>query len=236
MRISYLQFDVLGRSGDKRFGDERVRRAVSHAINRQAIATNIAGGSSEVIHSACYPTQFGCAQDVPRYEYDPKKAKELLAAAGHPDGFTTDIYAYRDREFTEAVIGDLAKVGIKANLKYLQYKSLVELVWKGVPPVNQMSWGSSSINDVSAITSHFFSGERDDMARDPEVVAWLKQGDNSIDPEERKAAYAKALRQIAKQAYWLPMFTYTKNYAFSNDLHFVPTPDEIPRLYEAYWK
>lgn len=234
MRISYLQFDALGRA-DKKLMDPRVRRAISHAVDRKSIATRIAGGSSQVINAACFPTQFGCTEDVPHYDYNPAKAKQLLSEAGYPNGFTTDIYAYRDREYTEAVIGDLAKVGITANLKYLQYKALVELVWKGTPPINQMTWGSSSINDVSAITSHFFDGDRDDMARDPEVIAWLKEGDNSVDPDRRKLVYGKALYRIAEQAYWLPMFTYTKNYAFSSDLTFVPTPDEIPRLYSAHW-
>jgi peptide/nickel transport system substrate-binding protein len=235
MRVSYLQFDALGKSGDKHFMDARVRQAANYAIDRKAIASKIVGGSSQVIQSPCFPTQFGCTEDVARYDYDPAKAKKLLAEAGYPDGFTTDIYAYRDREYTEAVIGYLGKVGIRANLKYLQYKALVELVWKGVPPINQMSWGSSSINDISAITSHFFTGGRDDLSQDAEVAKLLKQGDSSVDPTERKTAYDKALKRIAEQAYWVPMFTYTKNYAFSSELSFEPTPDEIPRLFAARW-
>ena len=114
-RVSYMAFDVDGDSGTDVFTNKKVRQAVAHAINREAIATNLVGPASEVIHSACHPDQFGCTQDVPQYEYDPAKAKALLAEAGYPDGFEFDIYAYREREFTEAVIGDLAEIGVKAK-------------------------------------------------------------------------------------------------------------------------
>lgn len=236
MRISYLQFDAVGKSGETPVTDPLVRQAISYAIDRPAIVENLVGGSSEVIHAACFPTQFGCTEDLKKYEYDPEKAKELLAEAGYPDGFSIDIYAYRQREFTEAVINYLSQIGIDANLKYMQYKALAQLVWDSGTPINQMTWGSSSINDVSAITSHFFSGGRDDLAQDEEVIAWLNEADNSVDAEKREALYGKALQKIAEEAYWLPMFTYTKNYAFDADLDFTPTPDEVPYFFNASWQ
>lgn len=236
MRISYMAFDVDGDSTSKHFSDKKVREAVAHAINRPSIVKNLVGPAAEVIHSACHPDQFGCTQDVPKWDYDPEKAKALLKEAGHPNGFEFDIYAYRQREFTEAVIGDLAAVGLKANLKFMQYRALRELVWKGETPINHMTWGSNSIPDVSASTGHFFSGGRDDPAKDPKVIEALEVGATSTDPEERKAAYQKALSIISGELYWLPMFTYAKYYAFSQDLEFQPTPDEIPRFYTAKWK
>ena len=236
MRVSYIQFDVNGKSGQDFFTKKKVREAFAHAVNRAAIATNLVGPASVVIPSACHPDQFGCAQDVPKWSYDPGKAKKLLAEAGYPNGFTFDFYAYRQREFTEAVIGDLAMVGITANLKFMQYRALRDLVWKNATPVNQMTWGSNSIPDISAITSHFFEGGRDDFAKDPEVIKWLETGDTSTDPKVREANYKKALAKISGELYWLPMFTYAKYYAYSKDLDFTPTPDEIPRFYTARWK
>ncbi|MDD9902430.1 MAG: ABC transporter substrate-binding protein [Rhodospirillaceae bacterium] len=237
MRISYLSMDKLGRSGaDNPWTKQKVRQAVIHAIDRAAIAKNLVGGASSVIHSACYPTQFGCTQDVPQYPYDPAKAKKLLAEAGYPNGFSSDIYAYRQREFTEAVMGYLSKVGIKTNLKYMQYKALRGLVWNGSGSPNHMTWGSYSMNDMSAITSHFFKGGKDDYCRDPDVMKWLETGDTTTDPAVRKDVYKKALSRIQELACWAPLFTYAKNYAYSNDLDFTPTPDEIPRFFQAKWK
>ncbi len=236
MRISYIQFDVNGKSGQDFFTKKKVREAFAHAVNRAAIAKHLVGGASVVAHSACHPVQFGCTQDVPQWKYDPELAKAKLAEAGYPDGFEFDLYAYRQREYTEAVIGDLAKVGMRANLKYMQYRALRDLVWKNQTPVNHMTWGSNSIPDVSAITSHFFSGGRDDFAKDPAVIKALETADNSTDPAERKRNYKEALARISGELYWLPMFTYAKYYVYSNELDFTPTPDEIPRFYTAKWK
>ncbi|MGI9520682.1 MAG: ABC transporter substrate-binding protein [Hyphomicrobiaceae bacterium] len=236
MRVSYLAFDVDGDSGQNFFKDKRVRMAVAHAINRPAITKNLVGPASVVIHSACHPDQFGCTQDVKKWAFDPEKSKALLKEAGYPNGFEFDIYAYRQREFTEAVIGDLAKVGIKAKLSYMQYRKLRDLVWKGQTPINHMTWGSNSIPDVSAITSHFFSNGRDDPAKDPKTKELLAIGDTSTDPAERKEVYAKALGIISGELYWLPMFTYAKYYVFAKDLDFKTTSDEIPRFYTAKWK
>lgn len=235
-RVSYMAFDVDGDSGQTFFKDKRVRMAVAHAINREAITKNLVGPASVVIHSACHPDQFGCTQDVKKWEYNPDKAKALLKEAGYPNGFEFDIYAYRQREYTEAVIGDLAKVGIKAKLTYIQYRKLRDLVWKGQTPINHMTWGSYSIPDVSAITSHFFTNGRDDPAKDPRTKELLGIADTATDPEERKKNYAKALGIISGELYWLPMFTYAKYYVFSKDLDFKTTSDEIPRFYTAKWK
>jgi len=234
-RVSYLAFDVLGQSGQEFFKDKRVRQAFAHAINREAITKNLVGPASVVIPSACHPDQFGCVQDVPKYDYDPEKAMALLKEAGHGDGFEFDLYAYREREFTEAVIGDLAKVGIKAKLNFMQYRALRDVVRKGNTPVNHMTWGSYSIPDVSAIVSNFFTHGPDDLTKDDKVKEYLAVADNSIDADKRIEFYNKAFSRIAEEAFWVPMFTYAKYYAWSKDLNFSPTPDEIPRFYTAKW-
>lgn len=235
MRISYIAFDVDGSSPSKQFKDKKVRMAVAHAINRKAITENLVGPASIVIHSACHPDQFGCTQDVPKWEYDPEKAKQLLKEAGYENGFETQIYAYRQREYTEAVIGDLAKIGIRAKLNFMQYRALRDIAWKGETAMHHMTWGSNSIPDVSASTGVFFMGGKDDPGDDPKVIKWMEEAAVTTDEEKRKELYKKALSRISSELYWLPMFTYAKYYAFSKDLDFTPTSDEIPPFYAAKW-
>lgn len=236
MRISYLTFDLKGTSGTDVFTRREVRQAVGHAIDRERIAKFLMGENSDVVNAACHPVQFGCAGDVTVYDHDPEKAKALLAEAGFADGFSVDLVGYRDREVTEAIMGDLAKVGIRTNLTWLKYAAARDLIVEGKAAVANMSWGSSSIPDVSAVTSYFFGGGPDDPANDETVQADIREGDLSTDPDVRRAAYARALQRIADEAYWIPLFSYTKNYSFNAQLDFTPTADELPQFYAARWK
>ncbi len=241
MRIGYLVFDAADRSGKEHGMDNpyvklKVRQAINHAINRDSIAKNLIGGQSRSVYSACFPSQFGCEQDVKQYEYNPEKAKKLLAEAGYPDGFETTLYGYRNRPFAEAMIGDLAAVGIKAKLMIMKYSALREKARAGKAQMQFLTWGSYSINDVSAITSHFFEFEADDMSMDPAVRDLLIEADSSIDTPKRKQLYSDALKRIADEAYWCPMFTYVSNNCFSKDLDFTPYPDAVPRFFMAKWK
>ncbi len=236
MRIGYVSFDASARTGKNPMNDKRVRQAIAHAIDRKTILNSLVKGASKVVHSACFPTQFGCTSNVKKYAYNPKKAKELLAKAGYPNGFTTDFYAYRNRDYAEAMIGYLNAVGIKTKFTYLKYSALRDKVQSGKVPFQFMTWGSYSINDVSAITSNFFKGGVDDYARDKKVIAALEKGDSSISPKVRKKSYRSALRRIANEVYWLPLFSYNTNYVFSKEVAFEPTADEIPRFFTVKWK
>ncbi|NTI44979.1 ABC transporter substrate-binding protein [Rhizobium rhizogenes] len=237
MRVGYLSLDAAGRSGAKNpMTDVRVREAVYHAINRDGIVKALMKGTTEVINSACSPSQFGCVTDVASYSYDPDKAKALLAEAGYPNGFEIDFYAYRDRPLAEAMIGMLAEVGIKANLKYLQYAALREKRIKEGVPMSFLTWGSNSIADASAITSEFFTMGGEDDARDKSLSDLLGKADSSVDPAERKTLYKQALSTIADKAYWVPLWNYSTNYIMSKDVSFTPTPDELVRFNEIGWK
>ena len=236
-RVAYLTMDAAGKSNPNTpMKDVRVRRAISHAIDRDAIAKNLVGEASRVIHSACYPKQFGCIEDVPRYAYDPAKAKALLAEAGFADGFTVEMFGYRSRQVAEAIIGNLRAVGIRGNLNWLQYAAVVEKRRSNQAGMIVDDWGSASFNDVAAIIPVFFNSGVDDYAMDAELSKWVETGGTSIDPKLREEVYAKALKRIAEQAYWVPLHTMPINYVFSADLDLAVPSDEIPEFFRARWK
>jgi peptide/nickel transport system substrate-binding protein len=236
MRMSFLSLDAAGRTGDTPLKDVRVRRAIFHAIDREAIAKNLVGEGAAVQKSMCVPVQFGCTTDVPDYPYDPAKAKALLAEAGHPDGFSIPFYAYRDRPYSEAVLNYLRQAGIKPELKFLQWQALRPLIIEGKTEMAHLTFGSNGILDASASTSYYFRHSVDDYARDPEVRDWLAEADTSTDPEKRKGLYAKALKKINEQAYAVPLFIYGRTYAYSQDFDFPLTQDEMAHFYLARWK
>ena len=235
MRMSFLSLDAAGRTGDTPLKDVRVRRAIFHAIDREAIAKNLVGEGAAVQKSLCVPIQFGCTTEVPDYPYDPAKAKALLAEAGHPN-LSIPFYAYRDRPYSEAVLNYLRQAGIKPELKFLQWQALRPLIIEGKTEVAHLTFGSNGILDASASTSYYFRHSVDDYARDPEVRDWLAEADTSTDPENRKALYAKALKKINDQAYAVPLFIYGRTYAYSQDFEFPLTQDEMAHFYMARWK
>lgn len=237
MRIAFLVLDAEGRSSPNApTKNLKVRQALNHAINREALVSALLKGASTRIDSACVKVQFGCEQDVTGYDYDPKKAKALLAEAGYPNGFKIDFYAYRDRPYAEAMIGMLQEVGITANLEWINYAPLREKRVKDGLPIVFLTDAFNSIADVSSVTARFFAGGGDDGARDPQVIDLVKAGDTVTNVEERKKLYSQAFKRIAEKAYWVPLFTYNTNYILSQDLDFTPTLDENIRFYQMSWK
>lgn len=237
MRIGYISMDAAGLvDAEGPMTNKKVRQAIYHAIDRQAIVDALVKGSSEVVDSACAPIQFACEQDVVSYGYDPEKARALLAEAGYPDGFEIDFYAYRDRPYAEAMMGFLNEVGIKTNFNYLKYAALREKRTKNEVPISFQTWGSYSLADASAMTGEFFTGNNLDDAQDAQVIGWINEADTTIDKDKRKALYSQALRKIAEEAYWVPLWTYNVNYVISRELSYKPTDDEVVRFFDFTWK
>lgn len=238
MRIEYLSMDAAGRTGvDNPLTKQKVRQAIFYAIDRETMARQLMRGGSRAIDTPCYPTQFGCdAMTAAHYPYDPAKAKALLAEAGYPNGFETDLVTYELPQWGEAVQGYLKAVGINAKLTVMQVGAEVQRALAGQTPLQLGSWGSYSINDVSGILPVFFTFGGNDYTRDPEIRDLVQAGGATVDPDQRRKAYSQAIKLITERADWLPMFTYSVTYGFSKQLNFKPYPDELPRFFLCSWK
>ena len=237
MRIGFMSIDAAGRTGkDNPLTKVKVRQAISYAVDRGAMAKDLVQGGSEPIAAPCYPHQFGCVElAAVKYPYDPAKAKKLLAEAGYPHGFSTTLVSYLLPSWNAAIQNYLKAVGINAQIQQLQVGAAIQKRNSGQAPLDGGSWGSYSINDVSAIMPYFFGGGPADYARDPVVEKLLKEGGSVNDPKQRLKYYSEAIHRITAQAYWLPLFTYVDYYAFASDLKFHPWPDELPRFFLSSW-
>jgi len=236
MRMVFLRMNSQENTPAAPLKDERVRKAINHAIDRATIVKNIVGDSAVVLNAVCTPAQIGCSQDVLSYAYDPALAKKLLAEAGYPNGFAIDIAAYRERHQTEAIINYLQAVGIKANLQFMQYAAMRDLARSGKAALMHQTWASNLVNDISGSTPIYFAFGDDDTTRDLAVRALLDEGDTTVDPQKRVAVYKQALSLIAEHAYAVPLWTLPVYYVAANDVAFTPYEDELIRFWAMGWK
>lgn len=237
MRVGYIFFDAAGRAGKSPLQDVRVRRAIAHAINRAEFTKTFFAPSAHVLKATCFPTQFGCFQGGPQYDYDLAKAKALMKEAGYEKGFDTELYAFRQpRSWEDALAGYMRAIGIRAKINLLQYPAFRTKNHEGVTPISFGDWGSYSINDASAILGNFFTGTPDDFTGDKALQAMVHEADTSPDAKKREELYQKAVTRIMDQMYMLPMNSYAVYYAYTSELNFQPFKDEIPRYYLYSWK
>ena len=111
-----------------------MRQAIAHAVNWGALIEPFYGEYGQLAGSFQPPAIFGSNPDMLPYEYNPEKAKELLAAAGLPDGFETEFwyipvirgYFPDSKAIGEAIAADLAKVGIKVSLQTEDWGAYLE--------------------------------------------------------------------------------------------------------------
>lgn len=240
LRTWFIQMDSLGRSGVDYFTDQRVRQAVAHAVNKHEIVDVLLSGYGRAIEAPCNPVQFGCDESAATtYDYDPERARELLAEAGYPDGFTVDLFGYRDEQVAQAIQGYLEEVGIRTNLQWYggQYDVVSQRLAAGEIALYFGSWGSSSIYDASAIMDiHFKTGEEFALNASETIDAALNAALQTVDLGARKELYAAAIAEITEQAYMVPLYAGRVLAGVSNELDWAPSSDEIERYYLAKWR
>ena len=112
--------------------DVRVRQAINYAIDNEALAEFVLGGAVRPSDAPIAPGIFGYTP-VGDYDYNPERARELLAEAGYADGFSTSLYTpsgryLQDIQTVEAMQGMLAEVGITATIETLEWSAYLEKV------------------------------------------------------------------------------------------------------------
>lgn len=122
---------------EKPFDDIRVRQAMCHAINRQEILDMVADGKGSLIGSGMFAgfAKYFNADLVNTYNYDIEKAKELLTAAGYPDGFEMTITVPSNYQFhvdtAQVIVEQLKKVGVQAKIQLVEWGTWLSDTYRG---------------------------------------------------------------------------------------------------------
>ena len=144
LNIGYLAYNTQR----KPFDDVRVRKAVNMAIDKQAIIGAVYMSTGIAAKNPIPPTMWSYNDAVKDDPYDPEAARKLLAQAGHPNGFATDLWAMpvqrpynpNARRIAELMQADLAKVGIKAEIKSFEWGEYRKRMQEGEHQMGMLGW------------------------------------------------------------------------------------------------
>ncbi len=212
------------------FDKLEVRQAIAHAVNWDALIPAFYGEYGERAGSFQPPAILGSNPDVLPYEYDPEKAKELLAAAGLPDGFETDFwyipvirgYFPDSKAIGEAIAVDLAKVGIRVTLQTEDWGAYLEDRLQGKFPMWMLGWGSDNGDPDNYIGYHFAHpvGEPkpEDCYANDELAQLLTDGRIEADPAAREEIYQQAEVLVHEDVARIPVVWTTGTVVFRKEV------------------
>ncbi|MEZ4705616.1 MAG: ABC transporter substrate-binding protein [Caldilineaceae bacterium] len=228
------------------FDKLEVRQAIAHAVNWDALIPAFYGDFGERAGSFQPPAILGSNPNVTAYEYNPDKAKELLAAAGLPDGFETDFwyipvirgYFPDSKAIGEAIAADLAKVGIRVTLQTEDWGAYLDDRNQGKFPMWMLGWGSDNGDPDNFIGYHFAHpvGEpkAEDCYNNDQLSELLIQGRIVADIAERENIYMQAEEIVHEDVPRIPVVWATSTTVFRNEVKGY-TPVVFRDWYEYLW-
>ena len=173
------------------FDNPSVRLAMNHAVDVDAIIASLLGGNGVRLANIFVPGGLGYDEALAPHAYDPELARQLLAEAGYPDGFSTRLaYTTGDRaDLAAAIAGQLAAVGIDAELEPVETATF-NATWQDpeAAPLRFLTWRPlfDPYTLLSLVISNTGFLSRYD---DPEAQALIEAGAVETDPEERDRIY-----------------------------------------------
>lgn len=211
--VRYISMNV----NKKPFDDVRVRQALNYALDKNAFSQVVFNGHTSQLNSVIAPnTQFYAEQKS--YDYNIEKAKQLLAEAGYPNGFSTKIWSNNSSASVKAdefIQQQLAKVGITVEVVPMEAATLSEKVYNAPagsggevelyyggwsPSTGDADWG---IRPLLATESAPPASYNTAYYSNPEVDQLIQDALHTSDPAARAEAYAKIQEIIWNDAPWV---------------------------------
>ncbi|MDO9090128.1 MAG: ABC transporter substrate-binding protein [Burkholderiaceae bacterium] len=144
LNVGYLAYNTT----KKPFDDVRVRKAINMAINKKAIIDAVYLSTGVAAKNPIPPTQWSYNDAIKDDPFDPVAAKKLLADAGFPNGMSTDLWAMpvqrpynpNARRIAELMQADLAKIGVKAEIKSFEWGEYRKRMQAGEHQMGMLGW------------------------------------------------------------------------------------------------
>jgi len=232
----------LGMNTDREpFNKLEVRQAINHAIDKKAIVQAIAPETGQPAKEYLPPLMWGYNDAIVDYEYNPAKAKELLAKAGYPEGF--EVYLWylpvRRSYFPEAKLiaeimqSQLKEIGLNVHLVTYDWGTYLYKIRHDEADLWMLGW-MSDFGDPDNNLFTFFGGTTDSWAKGPpdkELYDLLIKAKSEPDIAKRTEMYKQANQRIHDIALGVPVMHNAGGFAAKKEVKgIVPDP-----FYLEYW-
>ena len=184
----YMGLDTL-KPGPLR--DRRVRQALNHAIDVDAVVRDVLGGQAVRLNGPMFPTMVGYDPKLKPYSYDPERAKQLLAQAGYAGGFpvTLDVPvgyqgAMKLKDVGETVVSYCKKVGVDVTLNLLEPAAATERYQAKQFQMYFYAWGADYVSGRS-LEILLYSKTRGYYYQSPEADSMIAAYQSAMNPRRR---------------------------------------------------
>jgi len=227
----FLNFDSANRSGQSPFGDKRLREAVLSAIDFKSLHKTYVPKMEpdQVLSSMCHPVLEPCTPDPGEKlpDYNPARAKQLLAEAGYGQkGLDVEILTWSPSKImTEAVAGELRKVGIRAVVNSVARNVFTKLRGEGKAVMQLTIWDNGGEPDIERTANYFFGQDiPQNYVQSAELAKLVDAGRDEIDEGKRRQIYDKLFNIANAERYIAPVAPAPSLIVHHKDLTIDTTP------------
>jgi len=219
--------------------DVRVRRALSMAINRQAISERVMEGQSVPAGQFLPEDFFGTSPNLDPMPYDPEGARRLLAEAGYPNGFRMTIHGPNDRYINspanlQAVAQMFTRIGIDTTVEAIPWATYAPAAGRQEYSFFLVGWGSGTGETSSPLRALVSTFNRDaglgasnrGRFSNAELDATVQQALRTIDDTERAALLAKASEIAINNFGIIPLHYEVSTWGMRRSLTYVGRSDQ----------
>lgn len=220
------------------FRDLRVRRALSQAIDRKAIAERVMEGLALPAATVVSPSVFGHEPAVTPEPYDPEGARKLLAEAGYPEGFALTIATpnnryINDEQVAQAVAQMLSRVKIAARVEAMPLSAYLGRARRGEFGVALLGWGSLAADLALRSLAATPDPKKGHGAwnwggySNPELDRLIERSLGAVEPAAREPLARAAAALAARELAFVPLHYQVVTWAMRRDLAYAARTDEF---------